>query len=640
MFGLSLPQATGFKMKPLQNNQTIYFRDPKYELLKPKRQFDRQLIFNKANPSNAQDKFTIAKPKPLQPITATWRAKTNTFNKINKRRYFQPMFAITPKMPKQKQLTNAQLSMIANEQDPMRKFFLFQSFQQMFEDSFRLSLKLDEKLEENEKNSLQTAANRLQQRYIELNNGNRLNSTSQNKIIQEYFTEVKPIYDNWKTKNGSDFDPMKALEAGLVRFMPAVINYPTEAPSASATPEQIQMTIDAEKAKEQARLQALVAAQKAAEQTSSSLTPAGSKASPSSSSLGSTSSPASPASPATPAPSLAPSLAPSAPVTPVTSTVSDPLNDQFKKLTQAQEDGNEEKVQEEMKKFYDLMVKQTDGKVMTQFSALPDFKSAFDIFTESENLRITQQMIDAGFKQPTAHNVSSKDSSRRSSISSTVSSMSNSSEDVDNEKTADETPTEIGTVITEETLMKQMPALIQGMTSKTESRFAHLPQKYQSNVSLKLLNKIYEHYAIKETKNNRPVYEMRDMDNINKSEFGSDKHTAQEKILKYPDSRIYKALQEMQFAAFLFPQQSNGWEGIWNMVKKNAGAPFQEQYKERQSTLKTSAKKTKKPKIPIAQPQPQPGQGQGRKLKNTNQFKNVKDAKKRRQHLMNILNSL
>ena len=614
MFGFSLPPATGFKMKPIQNNQKMYFRDPKYELLKPKRQFDRQLIFNKVNPSNAQDKFTIAKPKPLQPIKATWRSKTNTFNKINKKRYFQPMFAIQPKLPEQEQLTNAQLSMITNEQDPMRKFFLLQSFINTLEDSKNLETKLNGKLDKTEKNSLEIAVNRLQQRYIELNNGNRLNSMSQNKIIQEYFTEIKPIYDTWKTKIKGDFDPMKALEAGFVRFMPST--FEDAPPTVGADATVIQATLKAEKEKEQARLQAIIDAQKAAAeiQRQAALNAATAKtvhvavgnkslpappapASMSSSSLASTSSAvASPLSSALSSQSTSPSSSapPSPKVKPITISINPLETSEFK---QNYDDISPINLVELANTVYpdikDFKSEYGESKEITLDSIKSQIETTWDSNDITRLNTVLKQIIEDHMNMKPQEDINTFLEKRINALKAP--------------KTSDEgkglNPTDTGTNDGTDTGLKPSD---QNDNNLTALLFPSNPPKVQ--IVTAALLRLFDFTNQRLENNNLPTKSSV----VNMKKYLTS-NPLDEKLMETIDTIIKKT----------------------DTSKNNAFGKAVDKFIE-DNTLK----KPKTRRNPSRNPKPQPVPSQGRKFKKTKQFKNVKNAKQRKQHLINILNQL
>ena len=98
------------------------------------------------------------------------------------------------KPPRQETLTNSQVSLLSGVSDPTQKFFLLQMFRDKIGITQSIKTKVYDTLKEDQKSFLQQALHRLQQKYASLSNTNSLNQMNQDRILQEYFDEIKPIY--------------------------------------------------------------------------------------------------------------------------------------------------------------------------------------------------------------------------------------------------------------------------------------------------------------------------------------------------------------------------------------------------------------------------------------------------------------
>lgn len=222
-FNFSLPTAEGFHTTIKQPTQPVFFRDPKHDILKPKVQFEKLIVTSTHNNSNLADRFVVSRPKALQPIKATFQPYVKAFKNINKNYHFEPVINIKPPEIVLPEMTETQLSLLTNTNiDPSQKYFLLQSFTTQLELTKTITNEMNyhTPFTNEEKNQLMMALNRLKASYVQLQSQGRLSQQTQNTIVQDYFSTIRPIYIAWKNKNPkSDIDYENALKSGLSNFV-------------------------------------------------------------------------------------------------------------------------------------------------------------------------------------------------------------------------------------------------------------------------------------------------------------------------------------------------------------------------------------------------------------------------------------
>jgi hypothetical protein len=220
----SLPVNPG-AINILPTPKVMYHIDPNYLI---KKKSDIRYFYHKGGKFNSktEDSFNIARIPEIKPVKATTYDDRGIFKNIKRNEWFEPMQVVRPPKKPEPVLTGTQVGLMTAVSDPTQKYFLLEAFKK------RISITEDIKsrlagISPSDMDYLSQALNRLNQKYISLNNTNTLTQSNVDTIINEFFNEIKPIYAKWKNANPSaTFDPVGELESGLglqlQQFIPAV----------------------------------------------------------------------------------------------------------------------------------------------------------------------------------------------------------------------------------------------------------------------------------------------------------------------------------------------------------------------------------------------------------------------------------
>jgi len=220
-FNFSLPSSNGFKMKLQLPKKPIKFIDPKTRIMPFERGFKQRMpVIHDKELSSLQDRFAIPKKTTLIKLpNATFRPKGSLFSKVNPDLFFEPPMVLEPKPIELPEISTAGLNLVQTSNlDPAQRFFLLETFRNKLALVANLEEKMNNSVEftNNEKYTLNLAKNKLKADYTELQNSNRLNQQTQSQIVQNYFTAVKEVYAKWKQQNGNNkIDYETALTNGL-----------------------------------------------------------------------------------------------------------------------------------------------------------------------------------------------------------------------------------------------------------------------------------------------------------------------------------------------------------------------------------------------------------------------------------------
>ena len=217
----SLPMHPGAKnIKP--EPRKMYEKDPKFDMFERKQppHFYKKIVISRP-PFKTSDSFTIAKQSDLTPIPALMYDKRNRLD-VYKAEWYEPLPVALRKQKPVESLTNAQVALLSQIDDPTKKYFLLE----MFKGKIAITTGIKTKLVgvgPLEAQTLDQALNRLIQKYTTLSNTNTVNDQNLKNILDEYYLEIKPIYAKWMAANPGSFDPIQELEAGLGLNIPAPI---------------------------------------------------------------------------------------------------------------------------------------------------------------------------------------------------------------------------------------------------------------------------------------------------------------------------------------------------------------------------------------------------------------------------------
>ena len=221
------PQMQSLPIQPGAKNiigepGKMYMNDPKFDLSK---RIKTPAFFDKINTTKPNyktaDGVIIADQPRLIPIEAYMYDMKDRIQ-VYKKEWFEPLPIITPKEKPVESLTNAQIGLLSNLNDPMQKYFLLE----MFKGKISLTTNIKSKLTgitPLDAQALDQSLNRLIHKYTGLSNDNNINNNSVKNILDEYYAEIKSIYAKWKASNPTSFDPLQELEAGLSLSIPAPI---------------------------------------------------------------------------------------------------------------------------------------------------------------------------------------------------------------------------------------------------------------------------------------------------------------------------------------------------------------------------------------------------------------------------------
>lgn len=226
---LSLPRNPGAINIPPQMDRKLYDKDPKFDIFKKSLPppFFKKIVVGTHTP-NTSDTFNIAKQSQLMPMTLP----PDTQIGVYRNEWIQPLpTARFVQQPPTNGLTNAQVNILNSVDDPTKKYFLLE----MFKGKIQITTSIKGKLTgitPADANILDQSLNRLLQKYTGLSNMNLLNDAELKKILDEYYFEIKPIYEKWKIANpGATFDPIQELSTGLISMVPTPAPAPPLAPA-------------------------------------------------------------------------------------------------------------------------------------------------------------------------------------------------------------------------------------------------------------------------------------------------------------------------------------------------------------------------------------------------------------------------
>lgn len=209
----SIPQRPG-AINVAPSTRQLYDRDPRYD------------IFKKPDPPAFYSKALLSRP-PIGTTDNTsvpyrgefeqrqlYELDPRTKIQIYRKEFIAPLPVVRQKERKMEPLTNIQLGLLSTETDPTRKYFLLE----MFKNKIQLTTSIKGKLAgitPADAEYLDLALNRLTQKYIAISNNGQLNDITIKLILEEYYTEIRPIYEKWKNMNPGTFDPVQELAVGL-----------------------------------------------------------------------------------------------------------------------------------------------------------------------------------------------------------------------------------------------------------------------------------------------------------------------------------------------------------------------------------------------------------------------------------------
>jgi hypothetical protein len=230
----SLPRNPGAQNIPPSNDRKLYEKDPKFNIFNRPGPpaFFKKIVIGKNKYSSA-DSFNIAQQSELTPVVADMydnRTRVGTY----RNEWYEPLPMARYVEKAVPALTNAQVDILNHVDDPVRKYFLLE----MFKGKIQMTTSIKGKLvgiTPADGNILDQALNRLLQKYTSLSNMNNLNDASLQKILDEYYLEIRPIYEKWKLANpNASFDPIQELSTGLLTMVPQSAPIPPLAPAPPA----------------------------------------------------------------------------------------------------------------------------------------------------------------------------------------------------------------------------------------------------------------------------------------------------------------------------------------------------------------------------------------------------------------------